>query len=46
MLIQQANAQIAVVKMVGKNTSNYGMGYGDGTALVPLKLVYRYTFNR
>jgi len=76
--IQQANAQIAVAKMVGKNTSNYGMGYGaflkagypvsagddvtleagvyifslndqgygDGTALVPLKLGYRYTFNR
>jgi hypothetical protein len=78
LFILQVNAQIAVVKMIGKNTSNYSLGYGaflkgaypvsagddvtleagiyffnlndqgygDGTALVPLKVGYRYSINR
>ncbi len=28
LFILQVNAQIAVVKMIGKNTSNYSLGYG------------------
>ena len=76
--VQAATAQIAVVKMVGKNTSNYSLGAGaflkasypvsdgddatielgffafplndggngDGTAVIPIKMGYRYTFNR
>jgi hypothetical protein len=30
----QANAQLGVMKLVGKNTSNYDLGFGEGKLLM------------